>query len=130
MLRREVSSLTPAKRIDPVIMIGSELNLREQCSLRLITMRLPMTISTSMMNGIDMFACSATAFRHRPMTIAHIARFMKKYKMLSRTSMLMNVFTRKLEVPGVVLLSLILLKETLMAKKKSKISKQRTGMNR
>jgi hypothetical protein len=56
--------------------------------------------------------------------------YMKKYKMLSRTSMLMNVFTRKLEVPGVALLSLILLKETLMAKKKSKISKQRTGMNR
>lgn len=55
---------------------------------------------------------------------------MKKYKMLSRTSMLMNVFTRKLEVPGVALLSLILLRETLMAKKKSKISKQRTGMNR
>jgi hypothetical protein len=55
---------------------------------------------------------------------------MKKYKMLSRTSMLMNVFTRKLEVPRVALLSIILPRETLMAKKKSKISKQRTGMNR
>jgi len=87
-------------------------------------------VSRSMMNGIDIFARRTEAFRHRPMTIAHFARFMKKYKMLSRTSMLMNEFMRKMEVLGVALLSLIFLRETLMAKKKSNVSKQRMGMNK
>jgi hypothetical protein len=44
--------------------------------------------------------------------------------------MLMNEFTRKLEVLGVAFLSLVLLRETLMARKKSRISKQKTGMNK
>jgi len=55
---------------------------------------------------------------------------MKKYKMLSRKSMFMNEFTRKLEAPGMFLVFLVFCMETLMARTNSKISKQRTGMNK
>lgn len=55
---------------------------------------------------------------------------MKKYNMLSRTRMLMNESTHMPEAPWVLFVFLIFLKETLIARKKSKASKQKTGMNR
>jgi len=54
----------------------------------------------------------------------------KKYKMLSRTRMLMNEFTRKLEAPCPLFVFLIFPKEILIARMNSKASKERTGMNR
>lgn len=52
----------------------------------------------------------------------------KKYKMLSRTRMLMN--EPALEAPCPFFLFLIFPKEILIARMNSKASKQRTGMNR
>jgi hypothetical protein len=52
---------------------------------------------------------------------------MKKYKTLSRTRMLMNESTHKLDA---VFVFLIFLRETLIARTNSKISKQRTGTKR